>query len=158
MKSKWISVLMRYVSLIAFFYKLRPKEQIFLQSSVSISSSELSAYTPNYWLFSVNVYLKTKSIKKNMLRNICNKITYFLADYEKLGLLLLGSSPGGAPSNFWTAMFDGDINLSVTMTLLSSVASFAMTSLWVTMLNEKKIWKKYYLFEVQIFKDNLLAH
>ena len=31
-------------------------------------------------------------------------------------------------------MFDGDVNLSVTMTLVSSVASFGMTSLWAWLL------------------------
>ena len=54
--------------------------------------------------------------------------------YERLGLLLLGCCPGGVGSNFWTAMLDGDINLSVTMTFFSSVAAFAMTSFWIWML------------------------
>merc|ERR1719348_1545300 len=68
----------------------------------------------------------------------CN--AYFLGwlfletPYERLGLLLLGSSPGGAASNFWTAMFGGDVNLSVTMTFMSSVASFGMTTMWVYLL------------------------
>ncbi len=55
-------------------------------------------------------------------------------DYEKLGLILLGSAPGGNLSNFWTSMFGGDVNLSVTMTMISSVCSFGMTSFWVWML------------------------
>ena len=55
-------------------------------------------------------------------------------NYERLGLLLLGCCPGGVGSNFWTAMLDGDINLSVTMTFFSSVAAFAMTSLWIFVL------------------------
>ena len=87
--------------------------------------------------------------------------------YERLGLLMLGCSPGGANSNFWvgadqiliicqfffeniklhkkrvkfstfynfqTAMFDGDLNLSVTMTFISSVGSFAFTTMWVYLL------------------------
>ena len=44
---------------------------------------------------------------------------------------------GGTHSNFWTAMFGGDVNLSVTMTLISSVASFGMTSLWVYLLGRE---------------------
>ena len=59
-----------------------------------------------------------------------------ITDFEKLGLILLGSCPGGAASNFWTAMLDGDVNLSVTMTLVSSVASFGMTSLWIYLLGD----------------------
>ena len=55
-------------------------------------------------------------------------------NYERLGLLLLGCCPGGVGSNFWTAMLEGDINLSVTMTFFSSVAAFAMTSLWIYVL------------------------
>ena len=53
---------------------------------------------------------------------------------ERLGLLLLGCSPGGVGSNFWTAMLEGDINLSVTMTFFSSLAAFAMTSMWIFVL------------------------
>ena len=33
-------------------------------------------------------------------------------------------------------MFNGDVNLSVTMTLISSVASFGMTSLWAWVLGQ----------------------
>lgn len=61
--------------------------------------------------------------------------------YERLGLLLLGSSPGGANSNFWTAMFHGDVNLSCTMTFLSTLGSFAFTSLWVYLLGRPMIGK-----------------
>ena len=75
---------------------------------------------------------------------------FLTTNYERLGLLLLGCSPGGAKSNFWvgqillnicsisypwqTAMFNGDVNLSCTMTFLSTVASFAFTSLWIFLL------------------------
>lgn len=62
-------------------------------------------------------------------------------NYERLGLLLLGCSPGGAASNFWTAMFDGDINLSVTMTFISSVFSFACTTLWIYTLGSPLVSK-----------------
>ena len=55
-------------------------------------------------------------------------------DLEKLGLILVGSVPGGSLSNFWTSMLGGDVNLSVTMTMISSVSSFGMTSLWVWLL------------------------
>ena len=35
---------------------------------------------------------------------------------------------------FQTAMFEGDVNLSCTMTFLSSLGSFAFTTLWVWVL------------------------
>jgi len=49
----------------------------------------------------------------------------------RYGLILVGSSPGGSFSNFWTALWGGDLNLSVTMTFCSTVASFATTTFWV---------------------------
>ena len=76
-------------------------------------------------------------------------------DYERLGLILLGSSPGGAHSNFWTAMWGGDVNLSCTMTLVSTVASFGMTSLWVFLLGrqyaDKDINLPYHMIAVSLF-------
>jgi predicted Na+-dependent transporter len=78
-------------------------------------------------------------------------------NFERLGLLILGCSPGGANSNFWvnmicvntdlvtlmfqTSMFHGDINLSCTMTFLSTVSSFAFTSLWVFLLGTPLVGK-----------------
>jgi predicted Na+-dependent transporter len=41
----------------------------------------------------------------------------------RLGLLVLGCSPGGLGSNFWTLLFHGDLNLSVTMTLVSTMSA-----------------------------------
>lgn len=51
--------------------------------------------------------------------------------YARYGLFIIGCSPGGSFSNFWTAMWNGDVNLSVTMTFCSSVASFACTTFWI---------------------------
>ena len=59
---------------------------------------------------------------------------FLTKDFEKLGLILVGSAPGGNLSNFWTSMLGGDVNLSVTMTMISSISSFGMTSLWVWLL------------------------
>jgi len=47
---------------------------------------------------------------------------------------MIGSSPGGSASNFYTVLFEGDMNLSVTMTFCSSIASFGMTTFWVSIL------------------------
>ena len=40
-----------------------------------------------------------------------------------LGYFASGCAPGGGPSNFYTYLFRGDVSLSVTMTLISIVAS-----------------------------------
>jgi len=42
-----------------------------------------------------------------------------------------GASPGGGGSNMWTLMFGGNLNLSLTMTAISSLAAFAMMPLWI---------------------------
>lgn len=49
----------------------------------------------------------------------------------RLGLFTLGCSPGGSMSNFWTLLFNGDVNLSVTMTFISTIAALAMMPLWI---------------------------
>ena len=59
---------------------------------------------------------------------------FLTKDFEKLGLILVGSAPGGNVSNFWTLMLGGDVNLSITMTMISSISSFGMTTLWVWLL------------------------
>lgn len=42
---------------------------------------------------------------------------------QGFGLLVLGCSPGGTGSNFWTLLLGGDVNLSITMTFLSTIAA-----------------------------------
>ncbi|KAK7068580.1 hypothetical protein SK128_003564 [Halocaridina rubra] len=54
----------------------------------------------------------------------------------RLGLFTLGCSPGGVMSNFWTLVFDGDINLSITMTFISTVCAMGMMPLWVFTLGK----------------------
>lgn len=55
----------------------------------------------------------------------------FSDDSLRLGLFTLGCSPGGSMSNFWTLLFDGDVNLSITMTFISTIAALAMMPLWI---------------------------
>ncbi|GIY42088.1 p3 protein [Caerostris extrusa] len=52
-------------------------------------------------------------------------------DSLRLGLFTLGCSPGGSMSNFWTLLFNGDVNLSITMTFISTIAALAMMPLWI---------------------------
>ena len=49
----------------------------------------------------------------------------------RLGLFVTGASPGGGASNIWTLMFGGNLNLSVTMTAISTFAAFFMIPLWL---------------------------
>lgn len=41
----------------------------------------------------------------------------------RLGIFVLGCCPGGTGSNFWTLLFDGDVDLSITMTFVSTLAA-----------------------------------
>ena len=41
----------------------------------------------------------------------------------RLGLFVIGVCPGGVASNFWTLLFNGDVNLSITMTFVSTIAA-----------------------------------
>ncbi|KAK4024157.1 hypothetical protein OUZ56_009545 [Daphnia magna] len=51
------------------------------------------------------------------------------------GLLVIGVCPGGIASNFWTLLLDGDVNLSITMTFVSSIAAMGMMPLWLWLLS-----------------------
>ncbi|KAM3171446.1 hypothetical protein ACTXT7_016613, partial [Hymenolepis weldensis] len=45
------------------------------------------------------------------------------------GLLTTGCCPGGGGSNIWTLLLHGDLNLSMTMTFISSIAALGMMPL-----------------------------
>lgn len=57
----------------------------------------------------------------------------------RLGLFVTGCSPGGGASNIWTVMFGGNLNLSVTMTALSTFAAFLMMPAWIFSLGQHLI-------------------
>jgi len=54
----------------------------------------------------------------------------------RLGLFVTGCSPGGGASNIWTIMFNGNLDLSVTMTAVSTFSAFIMMPLWMFLLGE----------------------
>ena len=56
---------------------------------------------------------------------------FFQSPAMRLGLFVTGTSPGGGASNIWTLMFGGNLNLSVTMTAISTFAAFFMMPLWI---------------------------
>jgi len=51
------------------------------------------------------------------------------------GLLVMGVCPGGIGSNFWTLLLDGDVNLSITMTFISTIAALGMMPFWLWLLS-----------------------
>nr|XP_045626299.1 ileal sodium/bile acid cotransporter-like [Procambarus clarkii] len=48
-----------------------------------------------------------------------------------LGLFVVGCSPGGGSSNLWTYLLGGSLDLSVTMTVVSTLVSFVALPAWV---------------------------
>lgn len=48
----------------------------------------------------------------------------------KMGLFTLGCSPGGGASNIWTYLLGGNLNLSITMTFISTVAALGKSFNW----------------------------
>lgn len=67
----------------------------------------------------------------------------------RLGLFVTGTSPGGGASNIWTVMFGGNIDLSVTMTAVSTFSAFFMMPIWIftlgrTIFDEAAIVIPYY--------------
>merc|ERR1719495_3075720 len=57
----------------------------------------------------------------------------------RLGLFVTGCSPGGGASNIWTVMFGGNLNLSVTMTAISTFVAFLMMPAWIFSLGQHLI-------------------
>lgn len=55
----------------------------------------------------------------------------------QLGMFFTGCSPAGGASNIWTAILGGNIDLSVTMTTISTFAAFGMMPLWIFTLGRR---------------------
>lgn len=54
----------------------------------------------------------------------------------QLGLFFTGISPGGGASNIWTALFDGNIGLSLIMSAAGNCCAFFMMPLWLFTLGK----------------------
>ncbi|XP_018058610.1 PREDICTED: ileal sodium/bile acid cotransporter-like isoform X2 [Atta colombica] len=49
----------------------------------------------------------------------------------QIGMFFTGISPSGGASNMWTLLLDGNLNLSITMTTICTIAAFGMMPFWV---------------------------
>ncbi|XP_034251666.1 ileal sodium/bile acid cotransporter-like [Thrips palmi] len=49
----------------------------------------------------------------------------------QLGMFFTAISPGGGASNIWTYLLGGNLNLSIAMTTISTLAAFGMMPLWI---------------------------
>lgn len=54
----------------------------------------------------------------------------------QLGMFFTGISPAGGASNVWTVFLDGNIDLSITMSAISTLAAFGMMPLWIFTLGK----------------------
>lgn len=55
----------------------------------------------------------------------------FNETYLKLGIFIFGCSPGGGASNMWTILVKGNLDLSITMTFLSTLLSIGLMPFWL---------------------------
>ncbi|KAG7198783.1 hypothetical protein KM043_001764 [Ampulex compressa] len=59
---------------------------------------------------------------------------YFLFPEQpelQIGMFFTGISPSGGASNIWTILLEGNLNLSVTMTTMCTIAAFGMMPFWI---------------------------
>ncbi|XP_012536492.1 ileal sodium/bile acid cotransporter isoform X2 [Monomorium pharaonis] len=49
----------------------------------------------------------------------------------QIGMFFTGISPSGGASNMWTLLLDGNLNLSITMTTICTIAAFGMMPFWI---------------------------
>lgn len=61
-------------------------------------------------------------------------LVFRIEGYTALGFVIAGCMPGGSSSNIYTIWSKGILELSVFMTILSTLAAFAMTPLWIYIL------------------------
>ncbi|CAK1594551.1 unnamed protein product [Parnassius mnemosyne] len=54
----------------------------------------------------------------------------------RLGMFCTGVAPGGGASNIWTFILGGNLNLSLAMTTISTLASFGFMPLWLFSLGQ----------------------
>ncbi|XP_069114005.1 ileal sodium/bile acid cotransporter-like [Argopecten irradians] len=54
-----------------------------------------------------------------------------------LGIFLAGTCPGGGASNIYSHLLDGDLSLSITMTLVSTVCALGLLPMWVYTLGQE---------------------
>nr|XP_023019002.1 sodium/bile acid cotransporter 5-like isoform X2 [Leptinotarsa decemlineata] len=59
------------------------------------------------------------------------KLLFPTSPAMQLGMFFTGTSPGGGASNLWTLLLDGNINLSIAMSAVSTIAAFAMMPFWI---------------------------
>jgi len=55
----------------------------------------------------------------------------------RLGFFFTGIAPAGGASNVWTITLGGNLNLSITMTTISTIAAFFMIPLWAFTLGQE---------------------
>ena len=67
-------------------------------------------------------------------------IKFFKIDFEiGLGFIILGSCPGGTASNVITYLCKGNVALSITCTIISTISSVLLTPLIILVLADKSI-------------------
>lgn len=59
-----------------------------------------------------------------------SKLLYMNNEFG-IGLLVVGCCPGGGYSHIWTMLYKGDLALSLTMNVISTIVAFLMVPFWI---------------------------
>ena len=62
---------------------------------------------------------------------VIGQILFADVPYLRLSLFIFSCSPGGSAANMWTVLLKGNLNLSITMTFLSTLLAIVMMPLWL---------------------------
>lgn len=73
-----------------------------------------------------------------MMQSLCLplislSLAYYLplTMYERIGLILMGSTPGGALSNMYSYFSRGNVELSICITIVTTLLAFVLMPLWI---------------------------
>jgi len=79
-----------------------------------------------YYIIYHQTYFANESYNKNyfQLSYIIGYILFPNTPEMQIGMFFTGVSPSGGASNMWTVLLDGNLNLSITMTTLCTIAAF----------------------------------
>lgn len=107
---------------------------VMLIMGVTINKDDLLNALKNWKFALLGTFLQF--LLMPLIAFIISKVFQLPLEYQ-LGLLLVGSCPGGTASNVIVYLFKGDVTLSVLMTFMSTVLSVVMTPLLLGLYMDK---------------------
>ena len=127
------------LNIYSFIVKEKHAQAITILKSILLALVILTIYLNGFYIKKTKPDLKyalpciVGSLNQFILMPILAIITVSIVDniYFKLGLLIACICPGGLSSNIWTKLFNGDVNLSFAMTLVSSILCIPIIAVYI---------------------------